>query len=287
MKLSGSGLQKLLDGGILVAAAVLLMMTVSTATERLSSPTTAVRPGEGISLRDMDWTRFDRTLILAVQPKCGFTEASLPFYRELLRVLPATVHAVLVTPYPVAVGTQIANEYSLTISDIRQATFAALQVPGSPTLLLADARGRLLQSWVGALSRQKEESVFSALGTQRPTIGQAPSSSFGYTAANTLFSQHQPTILDTRDRDDVLRAPIQDSVSIPLNELEARLVHEVPRARSLLAICDYCLDCVAREKVLPSRCDVVGRILTHLGFSDVTLVGTIQLNAMHISGDAR
>ena len=80
----------------------------------------------------------------------------------------------IVTPHPVPVGRQMAVEYGLNLRDVRMASFRSINVPGSPTLIFADEKGRVLQAWIGKVSPDGEREVFHVLGISRVTHGAGP-----------------------------------------------------------------------------------------------------------------
>ena len=234
------------------------------------------RPGDEVAIADVNWAENGRTLVFALQPDCGYTDASIPFYRDLLASLPAGhIRPVLVTPHTVAIGQQMATDYKLAITDIRRASFSTLKAPGSPTLLLVDARGRLVESWVGKLSPAKETDLFARLALPRARAA----------AATSTIVEPDPAVVagaivvDTRDRDEIAAGPIRGALTMPLNEVQTRLVHEVPAGTRVVAVCDYCVRCGETNPALPTRCDLVRRVMGQLGFNEVELVGRVEIAA--------
>jgi hypothetical protein len=50
------------------------------------------------------------------------------------------------------------------VEDVRQQTITSIKVSGTPTIILANQRGEVVQTWRGRLSPDEEPKVISALG---------------------------------------------------------------------------------------------------------------------------
>jgi len=277
MTQAGGSFDRMMNALTLIAAALLLAVTTTRASRQfIADPATRLVPGDEIAIADVTWAANGRTLVFALQPDCGYTDASIPFYRDLLASLPAGhIRPVLVTPHAVAIGQQMASDYRLDITEIRRASFSTLKAPGSPTLLLVDARGRLVESWVGKLSPAKETDLFARLGLTRAKAATASSAIVDPDPAVVAGA----TVIDTRDRDEIAVGPIRGALTMPLNELQTRLVHEVPAGTRVVAVCDYCVRCGETRPALPTRCDLVRRVMGQLGFNEVELVGRVEIAA--------
>jgi len=116
-----------------------------------------------------------RTLVVAVQPECHFCNDSLPFYKTLIDQRNQKdskvkiVAAVPSTPKPED-GQKLADEESQKFAtagakpdSMVNLDFAAVKVPGTPTLMLVDNNGKVLNVWVGKLNADGEQEVLKAL----------------------------------------------------------------------------------------------------------------------------
>jgi thioredoxin-related protein len=116
-----------------------------------------------------------RALVVAVQPGCHFCNDSLPFYKNLIDQRNQKdskvkiVAAVPTTPKPED-GQKLADEESQKFAtagarpdSMVNLDFAAVKVPGTPTLMLVDNNGKVLNIWVGKLDSDGEKEVLKAL----------------------------------------------------------------------------------------------------------------------------
>jgi len=118
--------------------------------------------GKKIALPDIDWKNNKRTLLLALSTTCHFCTDSSPFYVRLTKEA-RSAHLIAVFPQSTADGRQYLNRHGVGIEDVHQSTLGSLGVQGTPTLILVDDKGVVLNSWVGKLPADKEAEVLSQL----------------------------------------------------------------------------------------------------------------------------
>jgi len=142
---------------------------------RLKAPH-PIRPGSTITaLKGLDWSAQPRTLILAVRAGCHYCEDSVPFYQRLLDLdqrdrLDLRIVAAVSDPHPVAEQFLRSHRLSLEMFDVP--SLPDIGVTATPTLILADNRGRVIKSWVGRLNDLGEADVVKAISSR--TTDQAP-----------------------------------------------------------------------------------------------------------------
>jgi hypothetical protein len=135
--------------------------TIATRTARhISAP----EPGTTLSLPQVDWTRSKNTLVLALAKGCRFCEQSAPFYRRLAGELAGRQDVRLVAVF--AHETQgEAKEYldslGVPVAEIEQAPLHAIGARGTPTLILADNTGKVMESWIGSQNDDKEAELLN------------------------------------------------------------------------------------------------------------------------------
>jgi thiol-disulfide isomerase/thioredoxin len=124
-----------------------------------SSRRASIAPGTKISLPGFDFSKSGRTLLLALSTTCHFCSESAPFYQKLQREKRDNVRMVALLPQPLAESHAYLEKLGIKLDDVTQGPLSAVGVSGTPTLLLIDSQGAVLQSWVGKLSETAAEEV--------------------------------------------------------------------------------------------------------------------------------
>lgn len=113
----------------------------------------------------------DRTLVMAVAPGCHFCDESLPFYKKLIdqrNEQKSSVKVVAAVPAQNPEETKTAEQTKFTGAGVApdqivNIDFSSIKVPGTPTLLLVDNQGKVLDVWVGKLDPAGEKAVLAQL----------------------------------------------------------------------------------------------------------------------------
>ena len=125
------------------------------------SSTRSIERGTKIVLPAIDWTKSDRTLLLALSTTCHFCSESAPFYQKLRQEKQDNVRLVALFPQAVQESRAYLDKLGVQVDDITQAPLSAVGASGTPTLLLLDNQGAVTESWVGKLSDKAAEEVRS------------------------------------------------------------------------------------------------------------------------------
>lgn len=145
-----------------IASAVLVRNYLLSRPGRDLPPQIAV--GEKFSLTGVDWEGYGNTLVIALAPGCDSCSESAPFYRRLTAELPRQrVHITAVLPESVEQGRQYLRSLDVDVSDVRQGSFQALKIRGTPTLILVDQQGVVLNVWLGRFPPEKEQQVIDTI----------------------------------------------------------------------------------------------------------------------------
>jgi hypothetical protein len=117
--------------------------------------------GKKISLSDVDWTRNDRTIVMALSTGCRFCTESASFYKQLAqkRAEQGKVRLIAVLPQPIEAGRKYLSELGVSVDEVRQLPPSSIGVHGTPTLLLVSKEGVVTGAWKGKLSPDKELEV--------------------------------------------------------------------------------------------------------------------------------
>lgn len=121
-------------------------------------------PGTNLALPAVDWSLSRQTLVLALAKGCRFCADSAPFYRKLAGEIAARKDMRLVAVFSHETPEE-ARAYldglGVPITDVEQASLEAIGARGTPTLILADNTGKVLESWTGAQKPDKEAELLS------------------------------------------------------------------------------------------------------------------------------
>jgi thioredoxin-related protein len=110
----------------------------------------------------------NRVLVVAVSPGCHFCNESMPFYKQLLdernqKSSPIKFIAAVPTESAKAEESQKFATAGAQPDNLVHLDFAAIKVPGTPTLMLVDNQGKVLDVWVGKLDERGQKEVLEVL----------------------------------------------------------------------------------------------------------------------------
>jgi hypothetical protein len=149
---------------VLLGAALVRQYLLPGGRDSAASP--RIQKGATVAVPGVDWSKSNRTLILALQKGCHFCTESAPFYK---RLAPAAseknVRVVAVLPQSPEVGRGYMADLGVPVSEVAQASLDSISVSGTPTLILVDDKGAVLDSWVGKLPAAGEDEVLSLIGS--------------------------------------------------------------------------------------------------------------------------
>lgn len=154
---------------VLVVAMALLGAIVST---RWARPGKAkfedgLQRGQVLArLPSIEYGAAPQTLVLVLSTRCNYCKESLPFYKRLLgeqQMGGQRTRMVAVFPNPKTEVEQYKEKNQLSVESVPELNYSTLNVTGTPTLILADSTGRVLDFWVGKLSKEEEQQVTEAV----------------------------------------------------------------------------------------------------------------------------
>ena len=109
-----------------------------------------------------------RALFVVVSPTCHFCNDSMPFYKQIMDERNQKGSAVKVIAAVPADAAKPEEEKHLTSAGVQPDAlvtldFSKIKVPGTPTLLLVDNQGKVLDIWVGKLDEPRQREVLARL----------------------------------------------------------------------------------------------------------------------------
>ena len=122
-----------------------------------------IKPGTKIPLASVDWSIGERNLLMVLSTTCRFCTESMPFYQRLVHrnVQSKGLRVVAAFPQDTHDARKYLDEHGVTVDEIVKAAPSEAMVRATPTLMLLDKNGVVIQTWVGMLHREKESEVFA------------------------------------------------------------------------------------------------------------------------------
>ena len=114
-----------------------------------------------ITISGIDWKANKHSLVIALSTTCRFCKESADFYQRLIadRQLLEKVRIVAVFPQPVEEGQAFLQALGIPNVEVKHSGLNEIGVDGTPTLLLVDESGKVVDSWVGKLASGQERTV--------------------------------------------------------------------------------------------------------------------------------
>jgi hypothetical protein len=132
----------------------------------------AIKAGDALpNLPGYDWHSSGRTLVLALRNGCHFCEDSAPFYKKLLDLQKTGnlkgVHIIAIFPDDRSVAQKMMQKEGLSLDIIPAVNFQVLKILGTPTAILTDQSGRVVNTWLGELKETQQQALLDAMGAQK------------------------------------------------------------------------------------------------------------------------
>ena len=133
----------------------------------------SVKPGTKLSFPDASWEKSGKTLLLVLSTTCRYCTESAPFYQQLAQRKGSRddVRIMAVLPQSPDEARKYLSDHGITVDQVRQAALGDVQAKATPTLIMVDKNGSVIESWVGKLPPEKEAEVFNHF------LGEAPGAS--------------------------------------------------------------------------------------------------------------
>ena len=129
------------------------------------------------ALRDVNYSKVDRTLLMIVASGCKYCTESMPYYRELRSRLKAAGVPVQLAAIGMEPAEQLSNyvrSHDLQVESVGTVEKGTWKSRATPTLRLVNRAGRVQRSWVGLLSKEGQQDLEAALGVNSNSNGWWP-----------------------------------------------------------------------------------------------------------------
>lgn len=132
-----------------------------------------IKPGSKLSFPDAAWEKSGKTLLLVLSTTCRYCNESAPFYQQLAQRKGSRedVRIMAILPQSPDEARKYLGDHGITVDQVKQAALGDVHAKGTPTLIMVDKTGSVIESWVGKLPPEKEAEVFNHF------LGEAPGAS--------------------------------------------------------------------------------------------------------------
>ncbi|MDQ3665559.1 MAG: rhodanese-like domain-containing protein [Acidobacteriota bacterium] len=247
---------------------------VGDAKSTLTDTVQRLKIGSRFPLTGLDWAKNAHTLVLAISKDCKYCAESIVFYRQLSMHRRGQSHfrLMVILPQSANDGLKQLNDSGVFVDEVRQMPLQSIGLDIVPTLLLVNDQGIITNIWSGKMLSNQESELFSHLGIRTNVANMSKQvrgvgstswasespirseSSSGKTDAalksiekagsirpedldRLIKSGKSFVIVDVRDRDAYLREHRPGAKNIPLDEIEARAINELPTSALIVADC--------------------------------------------------
>jgi len=153
---------------------IILMSLVTTGTliekyvnRRMVSTNTGIPLGSHMKLEGVNWNTNKYTLMFFLSTSCSHCRDSAPFYRQLLgeSTIKNAVRFIAVFPQDLSQSGEYLKSLNIPITEVKQAQYTEPSVRVSPTLVLTNNKGEVIDSWMGQLQSKDETHILNRLRT--------------------------------------------------------------------------------------------------------------------------
>jgi hypothetical protein len=144
-----------------------------------------------------DYKQAPRTLILALNVDCRYCSRSVPFYNSLAEARQKNTGKFNIVAAFINKDLELVKSYAgarhLSVQTIAGVDLEKLGVHMTPTIILVDSAGTVLDSWRGELQPDDEREVFDSLGLPyKPPAGSTSTANFKKTI--NIFDEHRAAL---------------------------------------------------------------------------------------------
>lgn len=260
-------MNRLLNAAIIVAAVFLLgLLAKKLFWERPPDHNYRIATNARLAIKDIDWTKADRTVLIALGNECKYCADSAGFYRRLMQGL-ANNHDTRVMalfPEKESGGEAYLRELGIPISELSYVSLSSLGIKELPTVAILDRAGTVTDMWIGKLPPRIESVVLRKLNLTETR----PLSDWLIDERRMrlrLASKEPIVLLDVRDRAAFAALHNAAARNIPLDELKVRAINELPTAHTVIL-----------DGENESATDMAYTVLEGQGFADILILAKSQ-----------
>ena len=164
-----------------------------------AKPSIAITKGSVFTeIAGVDYKQTPRTLILALNVDCRYCTRSVPFYNSLAEARQENAGRVNIVAAFINKDAELVKSYAeekhLSVQAIAGVDLDQLGVQTTPTLIMVDSGGKVLDSWRGELQPDGEREVFAALGLPYKPKAGSTSTSANIKKTADIFDEQKPAL---------------------------------------------------------------------------------------------
>lgn len=124
-----------------------------------------ISAGKNISVEGIDWSHSRKTVLLVLSSNCRYCTQSVEFYQKLVlkRQNGEQLRIIALFPHSVELGRRYLADHNVYVDDVKEVSMPQLGTYFTPTIILVDSGGKIVNSWVGKLQPDKENEIMSML----------------------------------------------------------------------------------------------------------------------------
>jgi hypothetical protein len=134
-------------------------------------PQSGFQTGQALPrLPQVDYSSSPQTVLIAMNTQCHFCTESISFYNDLARAQQGkdkTTRIIAVFPNAESEVRQYVQQNQLQLETIAGADLKALNIRGTPTIILVNKSGKVLDFWVGKLSEDEKRQITNVLAASK------------------------------------------------------------------------------------------------------------------------
>ncbi len=113
----------------------------------------------------VNYSAAQRTLVIAISSRCGYCSESIQFYKQLAEAqgVSGITRILAMLPDGEDEAKQYLQQKQLDLKFISNVNFKDLNITATPTLVLVDKSGKILDFWIGKPSKDVEDQVLKAV----------------------------------------------------------------------------------------------------------------------------
>jgi len=118
-------------------------------------------------LPGVDWRANGKTVLLALSTRCHFCTESAPFFQQLSKKSGKAFKILAVLPESVTAAQDYLKREGVQVDQLRQMSLDRLGIDGTPTMLLLNGSGTVMERWVGKLNPEEQSRALKVIDGNR------------------------------------------------------------------------------------------------------------------------